>query len=280
MHPKRLTILGVGLLGGSIGLAVRERIKDCRIVGYGPRPAALQQAQELGALDEAYESPARAVREADLVILCAPVGSLGEMLEQVADSLRSGAIVTDVGSTKRTLVETAGRTLPSHARFVGSHPMAGSEKRGVRFARADLFQGAVCITTPTAQTDSAALQSVEEFWKTLGMRTTRLSPEEHDRLLADVSHLPHAVAAALVAIQEGRALNLSGKGFQDLTRIAAGDPGLWRDILIDNRENVRAGIDRLTGELQRLSHLLQQGNAQEVQAWLDAAARIRQGLEN
>lgn len=280
MHPKRLAILGVGLLGGSIGLAVRQRIKGCAIVGYGHRPATLQKAISLGALDQAYENPRAAVRDADLVVLCTPVATLGPLLREVARDLRAASIVTDVGSTKRTLVESAHQAIPDHAHFVGSHPMAGSEKRGVEFARADLFDNAVCITTPTAHTDPAALQAVESFWQTLGMRTTRLSPIEHDRLLSDVSHLPHAVAAALVSMQQDSALKLSGRGFADLTRIAAGDSALWRDILLDNRDNVRDGIDRLIEELRRLSQSLERGSGQEIQNWLEAAARTRRELGN
>jgi prephenate dehydrogenase len=280
MHPKRLGILGVGLLGGSIGLAVRERITGCRIMGYGHREATLQKALALGALDEVYEDPRSAVRDADLVVLCTPVATLSPLLREIAGDLRTGAIVTDVGSTKRTLVEFADRSIPEHAHFVGSHPMAGSEKRGIEFARADLFENAVCITTPTARTNPAALQGVESFWQTLGMRTTRLSPVEHDRLLSDVSHLPHAIAAAIVSMQQAAALKLSGKGFADLTRIAAGDPVLWRDILLDNRDNVRHSIDRLIEELRRLSHSLEQGSGQDIQNWLEAAARRRRALEN
>ena len=234
----------------------------------------------LGALDEAYESASVAVREADLLVLCTPVGTLPALLGEIARDLREGAIVTDVGSTKRSVVESAQHSLPGQARFVGSHPMAGSEKRGVEFARADLFEGAVCITTPTDHTDPSALEAVEAFWQTLGMRITRLSPAEHDRMLADVSHLPHAVAAALVAIQETSGLKLSGKGFADLTRIAAGDPGLWRDILLDNRDNVRQSLDRLIQELQRLYRNLEERSAPEVQGWLESAAQTRRGMES
>ena len=278
MQPRRLSILGVGLLGGSIGLAVRQRISGCRIIGYAHRPATLEAALRLGAVDEAYEQPQTAVRDADLVILCTPVGMLGSLLRDVAPDLAQGAIVTDVGSTKASVVEAAGQALPEGVRFVGSHPMAGSEKRGVEFAKADLFDGAVCITTPTPQTDRAALQQVEAFWQHLGMRITRLSPAEHDQLLADVSHLPHAVAAALVSMQQDAALHLSGKGFADLTRIAGGDAGLWCDILMDNRQNVRASIDRLIGELRRVADLMEPQRASDLEQWLASARQRRQSL--
>jgi len=279
MQPRCLSILGVGLLGGSIGLAVRQRIKGCKVVGYAHRLATLEAAIRLGAVDEAYEQPQPAVRDADLVILCTPVGMLGSLLKDIAGNLAPGAIVTDVGSTKESLVEAAGQALPDKVHFVGSHPMAGSEKRGVEFARADLFDGAVCITTPTPRTNPDALEKVEAFWHVLGMRTTRLSPPVHDQLLADVSHLPHAIAAALVSLQQDAALKLCGKGFADLTRIAAGDPGLWRDILLDNRQNVRSSIDRLIMELGKVSRLLEPGASGELEQWLANASQRRQSLK-
>ena len=278
MQPRRLAILGVGLLGGSIGLAVRLRLKDCEIAGYGPRPAALDAAIRLGAIDERYDDPAQAVRGADFVILCTPVGRLGSLLSEIAPALMDGAVVTDVGSTKRAVVQAAEESMPSGAHFVGSHPMAGSEKRGVEHARADLFEQAVCIVTPTGRTDHAAISHVESFWQTLGMRTTRLAPGDHDRLLADVSHLPHAVAGALVAMQEDGAFDLCGKGLLDMTRIAGGDPGLWRDILLENRENVRRSLGRLIAGLNAFDELLACGSADQVEQWLRAAQMRREEM--
>jgi prephenate dehydrogenase len=280
MQPRRVSILGVGLLGGSIGLAVRERIKGCRVVGYGHRPETLRAALQLGALDEAFGEAGPAVRGADLVVACTPVGLIPSLLGTIARELAQGAVVTDVGSTKRSIVEAAERLLPLGVHFVGSHPMAGSEKRGVQFARADLFDRAVCITTPTARTDEGALAKVDAFWQLLGMRTTRLSPDEHDRLLADVSHLPHVVAAALVAIQADAAFGLCGKGFLDVTRVAAGDAGLWRDILLDNRDNVRQSIKRLGEQMKRLDALLETQQPDALEAWLrDASSRRERMLE-
>jgi prephenate dehydrogenase len=154
--------------------------------------------------------------------------------------------------------------------------MAGSEKRGVQFARADLFEKAVCITTPTPRTDPTALARVETFWQTLGMRTTRLSPDRHDQLLADVSHLPHVLAAALVSMQEDAAFNLCGKGFLDVTRIAGGDAALWRDILLDNRDNVLLSVKRLSEPLRELEVLLETNQSDALEAWLKSAAERRQ----
>jgi len=196
-------------------------------------------------------------------------------LKRIGPALRPGAIVTDVGSTKRTVVKLGEALLPAGVHFVGSHPMAGSEKRGVQVASADLYRGALCITTPTNRTDATALRAVETFWQDLGMRVTRLSPEDHDRILADVSHLPHALAAALVAMQADQGQHFAGKGFLDTTRIAAGDGGLWRDVFLDNADNLRDSLRRLRQQLDRLEPMLDPSKAEQLRQWLDATARRR-----
>jgi len=270
--------MGVGLLGGSIGLAVKAAGIECRVIGYGHRRATLDSALEMGVIDEAREKPEDAVVDSDWVILCTPVGLFEALLKQIAPALTPGTIVTDVGSTKRSVVTIAESALQQSAHFVGSHPMAGSEKRGVEFARADLFKGARCILTPTAQTDPAALRSVDEFWQALGMGTVQLMPDDHDRLVCDISHLPHSVAAALVAMQQDEALALAGGGFLDTTRVAGGDGGLWRDILLDNRDNVAASLKRFRGELDELLGMLQPDQGERLRQWLDAAAQRRAHL--
>jgi len=279
MQVRRLSILGLGLLGGSLGLAVKSRISGCSVTGYAHRKETLDAALTTGAVDEGFSDPAEAVRGADLVVLCTPVLMISPLLRQIATSLTDGAVVTDVGSTKRSIVREGEEILAGTGRhFVGSHPMAGSEKRGVQFAKADLYEGAVCITTPTGRTDPAALEKVEGFWKTLGMRLTRIEPDRHDQLLSDVSHLPHAVAGALVSMQDERALDICGKGFLDLTRIAGGDAGLWRDILLDNRDCVRASLQSLRGQLDALDVLLEKGDSEGIRRWLESASARRQGL--
>lgn len=275
MEFKRLSILGVGLLGGSIGLAVKKLTSGGEIVGYGHRASTLETAMKMGAIDRSTTSAAEAVRGADLVILCTPVGTFRSLLQEIAGGLTSGAIITDVGSTKRSIVRLAEELLPKTVHFVGSHPMAGSEKRGVEFAKADLFNGALCILTPTRQTNAGALAKVENFWAELGMRTKRLSPDDHDRLICDVSHLPHALAASLVAMQSDDALELAGKGFQDTTRVAAGDAGLWRDILLDNADCVKASIARLRNQLDELEKRLDPGQSKALFDWLQKAAEKR-----
>jgi prephenate dehydrogenase len=276
MLVKRLSILGVGLLGGSLGMAAKAAVSGCRVVGYSHRSSTLQRALEIGAIDEAADSPAEAADGADLVVLCTPVGVLGQMIEAIRPRLASSAVVTDVGSTKKSVVEVGDKLL--NGRFVGSHPMAGSEKRGVEFARADLFRGAVCITTPTPTTDGGAVEAVEGFWRTLGMRLTRLDPTEHDRVLAEVSHLPHVVAGALVAMQSEEGLNLCGKGFVDTTRVAGGDGALWRDILLDNRDNLLAAIGKLKQNLGVVEAMVKAGDGDGLTRWLEQQAGRRDDL--
>jgi prephenate dehydrogenase len=278
MQPTRLSILGVGLLGGSIGLAVKAAGMTCRVIGYAHRDETRGRALEVGAIDESAKSSKEAVRDADLVILCTPVGLFEALLAEIAGDLPRHAIVTDVGSTKRSVVALGEKLLAKSAQFIGSHPMAGSEKRGVEYARADLFHAAQCIVTPTARSDAKATEAVEGFWRRLGMTTTRMSPAEHDRLICDVSHLPHAVAAALVAMQEDAALPLAGKGFLDATRIAGGDGALWRDIFLDNADNLVASAARLRARLDELLALLDGSKRDELAQWLDAAAARRAKL--
>lgn len=278
MLPKRLSILGVGLLGGSLGLACKAIAKDCFVVGYAHNAETRSRALAAGAVDMATGDLQDAVTDADMVVLCTPVGLFGTMLEGLGKWGKAKAIVTDVGSTKRSVVLSATLQIGQKMRFVGSHPMAGSEKRGVEFARGDLFQNAVCILTPTADTDADALRQTESLWQTVGMRTTVMSPEDHDELVGRVSHVPHAVAAALVDLQSEGSLKLAGKGFLDTTRIAAGDAGLWRDILLDNADHVRGGIEQLQQQLGELSEMLQAGDSAGLKAWLEAAARVREGM--
>lgn len=275
--PRNLTIIGLGLLGGSIGLGVRKFISDCKIMGCAHRPDSLIQAQHLGAVDEWTLDIPQAVREADLVVLCMPVGQIPDWIDKIGPHLKPGAVVTDVGSTKASIC-AAGEKMSGPGVFVGSHPMAGGEKTGVACARAELFQGATCVVTPTVATDPSSADQVEAFWTRLGMRVVRHDPKTHDRLVAWISHLPHAVAAAVVGVQTEASLDLRGKGWTDTTRIAAGDPGLWRDIFMENRENLIDAIHELKTELSELTELLKSGQAQAVQEWLSRRAQRRTGL--
>ncbi|MGN6506650.1 MAG: prephenate dehydrogenase [Tepidisphaeraceae bacterium] len=276
---QRLTIIGVGLLGGSLGLAAKKYLSDWTVTGCAHREGSLIKAETLGAIDARTLDPVAAVRDADLVILCTPVSLIDRWLSDIAPHLKPGAIVTDVGSTKQSIVEAGERTIGGGAFFVGSHPMAGGSRTGVDSASADLFDGKTCIVTPTDRTNDDALKKVEHFWRSLGSRVVRHDPRVHDRLVALVSHLPHAAAAALVAVQNEASLDLHGKGFYDSTRIAAGDAALWRDIFAENRANVAGAIDRLVAELQTFARSLRDGNDAGIEQWLTQQAKTRGTLD-
>ena len=273
---NKIAIVGVGLLGGSIGLAMRAAGYTTKRVGIGRRKESLDKALEYDAVDEVTVDMASGVRDADLVVVCTPIGIMEGMFEQMAPHLPEGCIVTDVGSTKATIVRLADRLLPRTVHFIGSHPIAGSEKTGVEFARADLFQHAVCIVTPAKRCDPAVGNAMVEFWKSLGSHVHTLEPKKHDQVLAQVSHLPHAVAAALVLLAEqGKSTMYAGTGFGDTTRIASGDPALWRDIFGTNREAVLKALDALEHELHNFRKAVKDGDDSALVAWLSKAKAAR-----
>ncbi len=259
-------------------MALKSLNKGWSITGFGRNPATLEKARQIGCIDHIGSSLAEAVAQAQWVILCTPVGRLASLLRELAPLLKAGTIVTDVGSTKASVARAAARWLPSSVHFVASHPMAGSEKRGPEYARTDLFDRFPCIVTPTARTNPDALRQVLKFWTSLGMRVYQLSPARHDRLLADISHLPHVLAAALVRMQTPQTLELAGNGFLDTTRIAAGDGELWRDILLDNRVNLRHSLQKLRKQLDQLLHLLEPHQSDPLADWLNQAAQKRAAL--
>lgn len=273
---ERVSVLGLGLLGGSLCQALRSLPKPPVVVGYAHRPSSLNHASELGLADEYTSDLGKAVAGADLVVLASPVGTFESLLRGIAPYLKFGAVVTDVGSTKRTVARLASEILPQGVTFIGGHPMAGGERSGAVHARADLFHNAALILTPRLDANPDHLTSLKALWSNLGSRVMQMTPETHDRLVASVSHLPHATAAMLVTLQTPSALELSGGGYRDSTRIAAGDPDLWRDILMDNRDYVRESLLNLREELDTLVKLLEKGHAEGLREYL-AAAAIKRG---
>ncbi len=273
---NRVAIVGPGLLGGSAGLALRACGFAGVRVGVGRRASSLRRALACGAVDEVTRDVAGGVAEADLVLVCTPIGQIEPLLRVMAPALPEGVWITDVASTKVEVVRAASRILPRHARFVGSHPMAGSEKTGVEFARADLFERSLCLVTPKPGAPAANVRGIRSFWAALGARTTVLSPAKHDTLLARVSHLPHAVAAALVRLAiKDQAIDCAGPGFADTTRIASGDPGLWTDIFRTNRAAMLRSIDLLIAELRRFRGSLERDDAAALYRWLDESRDAR-----
>jgi prephenate dehydrogenase len=277
---QKITIVGVGLLGGSIGLAVRRGKLAGEIAGYVRRAASLKDCERAGAMDYATTDLPAAVSNADLIILCTPLAQMRALAEQMLPALKRGAIVTDVGSVKAEVVRQLESVFAnSGAHFVGSHPMAGGEKMGVLAAKADLFANAVCIVTPTKKSNLTAVRKLDTFWKSLGARTLRLAADEHDLLVSRTSHLPHVVAAALAGLvldprQPKAQGGLCATGFRDTTRIASGSPEMWRDIALANRKNVSRSVDQLVGELKKFQTALQRDDGDAVEKFF-ATAKTR-----
>jgi prephenate dehydrogenase len=279
----RLAIVGVGLLGGSVARAARARGLAAHIVGVGRDPQRLAPALKDGTLDAATTDLADGVRDADVIVLAATVLANEGLLAQVWQAAAAGAIVTDVGSTKRGIVAAADRLgRQPRVRFVGSHPMAGSEQSGYAIARPDLFDGATVIVTPTDTTDPAAVKTVVGFWEATGARVATMDAETHDRAVAAISHLPHVVAWALVdavARFEPAALDVAARGFKDTTRIAASDPVVWKDILLANRDAVMASMHAFRAALDDLDRLIAGGDAVAVQTTLARIKAAREALK-
>ena len=285
MQIGTLAIYGVGLLGGSVGLAAKARRIARRVIGIGRSTERLAEAVKRGAIDETTTQLEKGCAEADWVVLASTVSHIVELLPQVAEVCKSSAIVTDVGSTKATIVQEAECVFPRGGPFfVGSHPMAGSERSGVAHASADLFDNACCIVTPTRATSSEAAGRVEEFWRSLGARVVRLDPVRHDGVVSVVSHLPHMVAVSILSVaaelgEDAELLaTLIGNGFKDATRVAAGPPEVWRDICLENREPIADNLERLAEDLLQAAEEIRDGETDALFERLRKARELRKRL--
>ncbi len=281
MQPwNSVAIVGVGLIGGSIGLALRERKLARKVIGIGRRQASLKRAKELGAVTATTTKIQDGVAEADVVIVCTPVAEIaGHLLESAAAAPKK-AILTDAGSTKGTIVAAVEAKLPRGRRFVGSHPLAGSEKNGAQFARADLFEGRVVVITPTRKTKADDKQAVADFWSALGATVLVMSPEAHDKALATTSHLPHLVSSAVARHTLPADLPLTAGGWRDLTRVAAGDPELWMQILLENRGNVLKSLAGFEKTMAAFKSALARGDRRKLRELLADGKRVRDAVGN
>jgi prephenate dehydrogenase len=277
MKIHTLSVVGVGLLGGSIALAARLRHVAERIVGVDRNPAVRERALRNGLLDEAPADLGAAL-EADVVVFCTPVDCIAEQVLAAAPRCRPGTLLTDVGSTKAHIIGALEGRMPTGVHFVGSHPLAGSEKHGPEHARADLLDGRLVVVTPTAATDAAALVRVGDFWRALGARVESMSPDEHDRALALTSHLPHLLASALAGVLPAEWQHLTATGFRDMTRLAAGNPALWTAILRANQPAVLDALDRVGSQIERFRQALASGDGDALAALLLQGKQVRDGL--
>ncbi len=275
---QQVSIIGLGLLGGSVSLAVRQRMPGVAVVGYSHRPATRRKAKSLGIATQVVGDLAAATATADLVILATPIFTFEKYFADLSGLVRPDCIVTDVGSTKALPLRWAQEQLGDSARYVGSHPIAGSEQRGVEFARDDLFDQALCILTTTATTDRGATRTLKAFWSALGCSMRTMNPVDHDRIFANISHLPHVVAAGLVNASDEEDMKFAGKGFLDSTRISSGPASIWTDVLMANGENIADGIDRAIAELSKLRTAIRDGQRDRITELLETARSKRASL--
>ena len=278
---ETVAIDGVGLIGGSIGLALRDRELARQVVGIGRREANLERAKQVGAIDRGTTDLAAGVAEAEVVVICTPVDLVADRVAKVAAACRNGVFISDAGSTKAAIVSAvdtvlAGRRGGPH--FVGSHPIAGDHRTGVEHARADLFDGRTVVLTPTDATDPDAVQQIKTFWERLGARVVTMNAEEHDSALAATSHLPHLVAAALAASTPRELIPLTAGGWRDTTRVAGGDARLWRAIFASNRQHVLEALQRFEHSLEALRAALADGDDGRFEQLLQEAKRTRDAL--
>lgn len=292
MEPsfKKVAIIGVGLIGGSLALVLKQKGMAGSITGIGRGLANLEAAKRLGIVDETTQDVAEGVRGADLVVVAVPVLKIPETVEMAAPHLKPPCIVTDVGSVKGPMIERIERALPEGVSFVPGHPIAGTEHSGAEAAFAELFTDRVCVLTPTGRTPAEALETIKEIWEAAGSRVISMDAEAHDRVLAAVSHLPHMIAYTLVntvadaGVEGGGGgavediLGYSAGGFRDFTRIASSSPEMWADICEMNRVRIVEAIEAFSKRLERLKGLIEAGDPEGVRKEFDRAKRLRDSL--
>lgn len=280
MFFPKVTILGVGLIGASVALAMKKRRLCGHITGFGRREESLIRAKELGIVDSFDLDPSRATLGSDFVLFSLPVGLFPDIARMIKDSLKEGAVVSDAGSIKGNLVHEMEKVLSDSTPFVGAHPIAGSEQSGIDAAHADLFEKRRCVITPTDKTERRALDTLTELWHSLGADVVLMTPQEHDRVFGAVSHLPHIIAYELMnSVDElnHSYLAYAGQGFLDTTRIAASSPEVWRDICIGNKENLIQFLDICMARLEKVKMHLMSADAESLEREFSQAKTLRDG---
>jgi len=281
---RRMAVIGVGLIGGSLARVLRERGEVREIVGIGRSEGNLRRALDLGIIDRYSQDPCEGVRGADLVFLATPVCSIATVLARIAPFLSPGCIVTDGGSVKESVLAACEPLMPEGTFFVGGHPIAGTEKSGAEAAFSTLFQGKKCIVTPTSSTNGRALDTVVGMWEAAGSEVILMDAVKHDRIVAAISHLPHMVAYSLVNSVEGydrfdeSILSYSAGGFRDFTRIASSDPVMWRDIALMNRAALLEMMDFFSGFFDRLRSLVDEGDGTALEKFFSESKQTRDAI--
>lgn len=282
---EKVAILGLGLIGSSLCHTMRQHGLANHISGYAKSAETRMVAREIGLVDSVCESAGEAVRDADLVIMCVPVGACGPLVQDIQNDLKAGAILTDVGSVKGAIVRACGPFIPKSVHFIPGHPIAGTEQSGPRSGFASLFEGRWCILTPAADADAAMVAKLEAFWLACGSNVEIMDAEHHDLVLAITSHLPHliayttvATAADLETVTDSEVIKYSASGFRDFTRIAASDPTMWRDIFLNNKDAVLEMLGRFSEELSVLQRAVRWGDGETLFNLFSRAREARRNI--
>ncbi len=280
-----VALIGLGLIGSSLSLAMRRAGIADRITGHARSARTRAKALEMGLVDTVFDNPADAVRGADLIILCVPIGVYGTIAREIAPHLKPGAIVTDVGSVKAAVIRDTAPHIPTGVHFIPAHPIAGSERSGPEAGFTELFDGRWCILTPIPGTDETALGKVRKFWQNCGMSVDIMTPEHHDLVLAITSHLPHLIAynivgtaADLETVTESEVIKFSAGGFRDSTRLAASDPTMWRDVFLNNKEAVLEMLARFSEDLTALQRAIRWGEGETLFNLFARTRKIRRNI--
>ena len=281
----RIALIGLGLIASSIFWAVKRAGLNSHVTGYARSAETRETARRIGLCDSVYETAAEAVQEADLVILCVPVGVMGAVAADIAPALKSGATISDVGSVKRAVIDAVAPCLPDHVNFVPAHPLAGTEHSGPESGFAGLFDNRWCLLVCDQGTDAQAVARLDHFWQALGAKVEHMDPDHHDLVLAVTSHAPHLIAYTMVGVADdlsrvtdSEVINYSAAGFRDFTRIAASDPTMWRDVFLTNREATLEILGRFTEELFALQRAIRTGDGDQLHAYFTRTREIRRGI--
>jgi len=281
----RVALIGLGLIASSMCHAIKRAGLAGEIVGFARSSETREIAREIGLCDHVYDSATDAVKDADLVVLCVPVGAMEAVAKEIEPALKAGATVSDVGSVKRTVIDAVGPYIPEGVHFIPAHPLAGTEHSGPRSGFAELFDNRFCILVPAEGTERAAVDRLAEFWLGMGAQIDEMDAEHHDLVLAVTSHTPHLIAYTMVGVADdlrrvtdSEVIKYSAAGFRDFTRIAASDPTMWRDVFLNNKEATLEILGRFTEELFALQRAIRQGDGDHLHAYFTRTRAIRRGI--
>ena len=285
VHFEKIALLGLGLIGSSLAHAIRRAKISGVISGHAKSSSTREVALKIGLVDKVEENPAASVKDADLIIFCVPVGACGDLAARISQNLKPGAIVTDVGSVKATIIRDIGPHIPESVHFIPGHPIAGTEQSGPESGFAELFDNRWCILTPPQEADAAAVQKLEAFWKAMGSNVEIMDAAHHDLVLAITSHLPHLIAYNIVAtaadleeVTNSEVIKYSAGGFRDFTRIAASDPVMWRDVFLNNKDAVLEMLGRFSEDLSALQRAIRWGDGEALESLFTRAREVRRGI--